>query len=81
MHAVRAQVRNGRLVIDEPTDLPEGEVVDLVPLQEVLAEGIDDLSAAEREELHAAIREGFEDAKAGRTIDVAQWKAELRSRL
>jgi hypothetical protein len=25
-----ARVRNGRLVLDEPTDLPEGEVVELV---------------------------------------------------
>jgi hypothetical protein len=27
---VRARVRNGRLVLDEPTDLPEGSEVELV---------------------------------------------------
>ncbi len=24
MHAMKAQVRNGHLVVDEPTELPEG---------------------------------------------------------
>ena len=28
----KAHVRNGRLLLDEPTDLPEGTEVDLVPL-------------------------------------------------
>lgn len=41
MHALKAHVQNGRLVLDEPTDLPEGEVVELVPLDEVLANGGD----------------------------------------
>jgi len=73
---MHAQVKNGRLTLDEPTDLPEGTVV---PLE--IADDWDDLDDAERAELHAAIREGFEDAKAGRTIDAEQWAAELRSRL
>ena len=41
----------------------------------------DDLDATDRAALHEAIREGFEDAKAGRTIDADEWAAELRSRL
>jgi hypothetical protein len=76
MSALKARVENGRLKLDEPTDLPEGTVV---PLE--IADDWDDLSDAERGELHEAIREGFEDAKAGRTIDAEQWAAELRSRL
>jgi hypothetical protein len=32
MQSLRAQVREGRLVMDEPTDLPEGEVLELVAL-------------------------------------------------
>jgi hypothetical protein len=32
MPPLRAQVRNGRLVLDKPTDLPEGEVVYLRPV-------------------------------------------------
>lgn len=30
MITVRARVRNGRLVVDEPTDLPDGTEIDLV---------------------------------------------------
>lgn len=30
MSGVRAQVKNGRLIVDEPTSLPEGTVLDLV---------------------------------------------------
>jgi len=35
MQAFKAHVRGGRLVLDEPTDLPEGEVVELVPVDDV----------------------------------------------
>jgi hypothetical protein len=73
MHAL---VKNGRLTLDEPTDLPEGTVV---PLE--IANDWDDLDDEERAAFHEALREGFEDAKAGRTIDAEQWAAELRSRL
>lgn len=76
MSALKARVENGRLVLDEPTDLPEGTVV---PLQ--IADDWDDLEDAERAELHEALREAFEDAKAGRTIAAEQWAAALRSRL
>jgi hypothetical protein len=31
-HALRATVRAGQLEVDEPLDLPEGTVVDLVPI-------------------------------------------------
>jgi hypothetical protein len=73
---MHAHVKNGRLTLDEPTDLPEGTVV---PLE--IADDWDDLGDEDRAALHAAISEGFEDAKAGRTIDAEQWAAELRSRL
>ena len=36
MLPLKAHVKNGRLVLDEPTDLPEGEEIELVPLDEVL---------------------------------------------
>ncbi len=39
----------------------------------------DDLDAAEREALHESIREGLADMKAGRTFDVAEVIAEIRS--
>lgn len=67
MTALKARVKNGRLTLDEPTELREGEVVELVPLGEVLACGGDHLDAEERERLHAAIARGIADADAGRT--------------
>ena len=36
MQPLKAHVKNGRLVLDEPTDLPEGKEIELVPLDDVL---------------------------------------------
>lgn len=76
MSALKARVENGRLKLDEPTDLPDGTVV---PLE--IAEDWDDLDEEERAALHESIREGIEDMEAGRTIDARKAIAELRSRL
>ena len=72
--AIHARVHNGRLVLDEPTSLPEGAEVRLW-----VVEG-DHLDDVDRAALHAAIGEGRDDANAGRTIDAAEWAAELRTR-
>lgn len=80
MRALEAHVRDGRLVPDEPTELPNGEVVELVPLDDVLAGGGDYLDAGERERLHASIDRGLEDVHAGRTTDARLVMAELRAR-
>jgi hypothetical protein len=64
MNRLRARVENGRLVIDEPTDLPEGTVLDLV----VDDEG-DTLTDEEREALHAALERGIADASSGRVTE------------
>jgi hypothetical protein len=80
MRALKARVRRGRLLLDEPTDLPNGEVVELVSLDEVLAGGGDCLDAEEREPLHASIDRGLEDVHAGRTTDARQVMAGLRAR-
>lgn len=79
MHALKAQVRNGRLVLDEPTDLPEGEIVELVPIDDVLASGGDYLDDDERERLHDSLRESIEQMKAGKLIDADAALAELRA--
>ena len=73
MSRLRARVENGRLVIDEPTDLPEGTVLDLV----VDDEG-DNLSAEEREALHAALARGIADADADRVAEATTALDELR---
>lgn len=36
MQPFHAVVKNGRLVLDQPTDLPDGHVVVMVPLEELL---------------------------------------------
>jgi hypothetical protein len=75
MTALKAHVENGRVVLDEPMDLPDGTVLRVVAVADS-----DDLDDKERAELHAAIREGLEDVKAGRTHAAADVIAELRSR-
>ena len=63
---LRAQVRNGRIVMDEPTDLPDGTV-----LQLVLDDGDDDVDDVERTRLHAAMDEGLTQLASGLGIPVA----------
>ncbi|MBL8608126.1 MAG: hypothetical protein JNL38_12445 [Myxococcales bacterium] len=79
MQPLKAHVKKGRLVLDEPTDLPEGEVVELVLLDVVLANGGDALDDEERAQLHESLREGIREMKAGETIDAADAMAELRA--
>lgn len=61
MERLRAHVQKGRLVLDEPTDLPEGTVVDLVADEEG-----DDLDDAERAALERAIAAASQSLKSGR---------------
>ena len=75
MGPIRARVKNGRLVIDEPTDLPEGTVLDLVQDDEG-----DNLTPEERKALHAELRHGVRAAKRGQSRPATKILAELRSR-
>ena len=69
MSAMKAVVRNGRLVLDEPTDLPEGAEVEVA-----LMLGEDE--AELRDELDASA----EDEKAGRLVELKDVIARLGSR-
>lgn len=80
MQPLRAHVRNGRLILDEPTDLPEGEVVELVPFDGMLTHVGDDLDDEERERLHQSLARGIEDAKSGRTVEADKVIEKLRAR-
>ena len=64
MQALKAVVRNGRLVMDEPTELPEGTELVLT----VVDEG-DDMDDAERSRLHESLRRSIAQAKAGQVVD------------
>src|SRR5688500_539150 len=78
LHALKAQARNGRLVLDEPTNLPEGEVVYLQPID---AAGVyDDLDDQERAALHQALDEGTAAARAGDHSDAEEFEQELLAR-
>lgn len=79
MQPLKAHVRKGRLVLDEPTDLPDGEVIELVPVNEIFAGGVDDLDDEERERLHESLRESVRQMKDGETLDAAAAMAELRA--
>jgi len=72
MHALKARVVNGRYVIDEPADLPEGAEVELV----VVGNGMSD---AERAALMQAIEEAEEDIDAGRVVDEVELWARLKA--
>jgi len=71
MQALRARVRNGRLVLDEPTSLSEGSEVELVP--------IDEMSDDERAELDQSLRAAIVEANAGDVVDADEFFAELRA--
>ena len=68
MGALKAIVRNGRLVLDEPTDLPEGSEVEVA----LVTEEADP-------ELLAELDASADDEKAGRLVDMKDVIARLGS--
>lgn len=77
MLPLKASVRNGRLILDEPTELPEGAVVDLVAIG---GDKLDELDDDEREALHVALAEAIAQDDAGDTVDAEEVLAHLRAR-
>ena len=68
MVSYRATVRNGRVELDEPVELVEGQVVSVVvDADRADLEQVDELDDEDRARLHAAIDAGIEDWRAGRT--------------
>ena len=80
MQPVKAIVHNGRFVIDEPTSLPEGEVIYLKPVDASVGGGDDDFDDEEREALHQALDEGIAAAQAGDHVDAEAFIEELLAR-
>ena len=72
---IKARVHAGRLVLDEPTTLPEGTEVELLALDP--GDWLDD---ADRAALHAALAQSDADVAAGRLTDANTVLARLRSR-
>lgn len=75
MSSMRARVQGGRLVLDEPTALPEGTVLDLV----VDDEG-DELDEEERAVLSKAISIAWESVRAGHTRPATEILERLASK-
>lgn len=63
MSGIRAKVKEGRLLLDEPTSLPEGTVLELV-----LDDEGDDLTDDERAALDAALTKSWQSAKSGHVV-------------
>ena len=70
---MKAHVRNGRLVLDEPSALPEGSEVNLVPVDS------DELDDDDRRRLHEALASSESEVAAGDTVAAQDVLAELRS--
>jgi hypothetical protein len=73
MHAHKVRVENGRIKLDEPTNLPDGAEVELAIL------GGDELSDEERACLHASLDRAIGDEDAGRLVDAEGFLAEVRA--
>jgi hypothetical protein len=75
MSLLRARVEKRRLVLDEPTILTDGTIVDLVADDEG-----DDLTDHERRGLHDTLSESWKSAEAGRLRPASAILDELRQR-
>ena len=73
MQALKVQVKNGRLVVDQPTDLPDGASVEVVVID-------DELTAEERAELRASLDRALDDSEAGRSMDADEYLEQYRAR-
>jgi hypothetical protein len=73
VQALKVQVKNGRILLDEPTDLPEGAELEVLVFD-------DDLSADERAALHASLDRALDDSEAGRGMDAADYLTQYRAR-
>jgi hypothetical protein len=71
MLSLRAHVKNGRLILDEPTELPDGTEIEVTVAD-------DQLDDEERARLHAALEASEEEFRAGQGIPAAHVLAELR---
>ena len=75
MQAVRAHVARGRILVDEPTDLPDGTELCLVPVDDS-----GELSDDERAELVQSIEDGAEDIARGEYVDGLEFANQLLAR-
>jgi hypothetical protein len=75
MQVFKVQVKNGRLALDVPTDLPDGAEVEVVVID-------DELTAGERLALHASLDRALEGSgsEARRGMDAVEYLRQYRAR-
>jgi len=73
--SIRAKVSSGRIIVDEPTLLPEGTTLNLI----IDDEG-DDLDAEERAALDAHLAAAWKSVQAGNVRPADELLSELRAR-
>jgi hypothetical protein len=74
MAALRAHVRNGRVVLDEAVDLPDGTAFEVDPRPADVDDGI---PPEERKRVLQAIDEGLVAARRGEHVDAEEFVNEL----
>ena len=74
MAILRGHVESGRIIVDEPMDLPDGTEVEIAVADE------DDMTPEERAELDASIDRGLEQAARGEGIPAEEGLRRLRAR-
>ncbi|HEY1959997.1 MAG TPA: hypothetical protein VGH28_30520 [Polyangiaceae bacterium] len=72
MAPLKAVVKNGRILVDAPTELPDGTELELLP--------VDEMDDEERAQLLAEIDAGADDIAHGRHIDGSELLAALKAR-
>ena len=66
MQARKIQVKDGRLVLDVATDLPDGAEVEVLVID-------DELTSEERAELHASLDRALEDSDRGWGMNAGEY--------
>ncbi len=74
MNGLKARVCNGRLVVNEPTTLPEGTEIELT-----VSDAGDELDAEERTALHAALADAWKSAQSGELRPAEELLKKLRT--
>lgn len=74
-NSLRARVTGGRLVLDEPSSLPEGTEVELVPVDD-----IDDLDPEERARLHGFLAQSIRTHVPGTGVPADEVLARIKAR-
>ncbi len=72
---LRGHIENGRVVVDEGVDLPDGTEVRLA-----LVDDVDDLDEEDRARLHAALDRSLEEIDRGEGVPASDVIDNLRSR-